>query len=59
MTEQEILDALQKVNLRDFILENGGLDKPLSEEAANLSGGQKQRLVLAINLAAGQRDLSL
>ena len=52
MTEQEILDALQKVNLRDFILENGGLDKPLSEEAANLSGGQKQRLVLAINLAA-------
>lgn len=52
VTEAEMLEALQKVNLLAFIQESGGLDKQLSEDAANLSGGQKQRLALAVNLAA-------
>ena len=52
MTDEEILSALQKVNLADFIRENGGLDKEISEDAANISGGQKQRLALAAALAA-------
>lgn len=52
VTDEEMLSALQKVNLADFIRENGGLDKVISEDAANISGGQKQRLALAVALVA-------
>lgn len=52
ITEDEIYSALEKVNLADFIRENGGTDKLISEDAANISGGQKQRLALAVSLAA-------
>ena len=51
-TDEEMLSALQKVNLADFIRKNGGLDKAISEDAANISGGQKQRLALAVALVA-------
>lgn len=51
-TDEEIYAALEKVNLYDFIRENGGLDKVITEDAANISGGQKQRLALAVNLVA-------
>ena len=50
VTDEEIYGALEKVNLADFIRENGGLDKVITEDAANISGGQKQRLALAVNL---------
>ena len=40
------------MNLADFIRENGGLDKVITEDATNISGGQKQRLALAVNLVA-------
>ena len=59
VTEDEIFTALKKVNLYDFIIENGGLDKVITEDAANISGGQKQRLALAINLVANKRYLYL
>lgn len=52
VTDEEIYGALEKVNLADFIRENGGLDKVITEDAANISGGQKQRLALAVNLVA-------
>lgn len=52
VTDEQIYKSLKKVRLDAFILNNGGLDKVISEDASNLSGGQKQRLVLAINLAA-------
>lgn len=52
VTDQQIYDALKKVNLLGFIRENGGLDKVITEDAANISGGQKQRLALAVNLVA-------
>ena len=52
VTDEEILSALEKVNLADFIHENSGLDKVISEDAANISGGQKQRLALAVALVA-------
>ena len=52
VTDAEIESALEQVNLLHFIQTNGGLDKPLTEDAANLSGGQKQRLALAVNLVA-------
>ncbi len=54
VTEAEIYTALEKVHLADFIRENGGLDKVISEDAINISGGQKQRLSLAVNLVAGK-----
>lgn len=52
VTEEEICRALREVNLFEFVQENGGLDKIITEDAANLSGGQKQRLALAVNLVA-------
>ena len=51
-SDEEIWSALEKVNLADFIKENGGLDKVITEDANNVSGGQKQRLALAVNLVA-------
>ena len=53
-TDEEIYAALEKVNLADFIRDNGGLDKVITEDAANISGGQKQRLALAVNLVANK-----
>ena len=47
ITEEEMYNALEKVNLRDFVEEHGGLDYELVIGAANLSGGQKQRLLAA------------
>lgn len=44
---EEMLLALKKVNLEEFVLENGGLEMKLKEKASNLSGGQRQRLALA------------
>lgn len=52
--DEEIYTFLEKVNLKDFIKNNGGLDKIITEDATNISGGQKQRLALAINLAANK-----
>lgn len=52
VTDNEIYDALKKVNLYDFIIENGGLYKVIGEDASNISGGQKQRLALAVNLVS-------
>ena len=47
ITEEEIYNALEKVNLKDFVEEHGGLDYELTIGAANLSGGQRQRLLAA------------
>ena len=52
VSDKKIYAALEKVNLAEFIHENGGLDKVITEDAANISGGQKQRLALAVNLVA-------
>ena len=52
VSEKEIYDALEKVNLASFVRENGGIGKIITEDAGNISGGQKQRLALAVNLVA-------
>lgn len=52
VTDAQIYAALKKVNLFDFIEQNGGLDKVITEDGGNISGGQKQRLALAVNLVA-------
>ena len=54
VSDEEIFAALEKVNLKEFIEENGGLDKVITEDANNVSGGQKQRLALAIALVSGK-----
>ncbi|MBQ8552342.1 MAG: ABC transporter ATP-binding protein/permease [Clostridia bacterium] len=60
VTDEEIYAALEKVNLLDFIRGSeadagtSGLDKVITEDAANISGGQKQRLALAVNLVANK-----
>lgn len=46
-TEEEMLEALQKVDMLELVSSNGGLSMELTEKASNLSGGQKQRLALA------------
>jgi ABC-type transport system involved in cytochrome bd biosynthesis fused ATPase/permease subunit len=52
VTDEGIWNALEKVNLKEFMMGNGGLDKVITEDAANISGGQKQRLALAVSLVA-------
>lgn len=51
-TDSQMYEALRQVNLYDVIMEKGGLNYVISEDANNLSGGQKQRLALAVNLVA-------
>ena len=46
-TQEEIFEALKKVDMYDTVMEKGGVLMQIEEKAANLSGGQKQRLVLA------------
>lgn len=46
-TDKEMTEALKKVRLYDFLMEEKGLDTRFSENGANLSGGQRQRLSLA------------
>lgn len=46
-TPQELWEVLRKVNLEEFVREQGGLDMQLLENGSNLSGGQKQRLSIA------------
>lgn len=47
ITEQDMLNALSLVNLKDLVLANGGLDYEINPAASNLSGGEKQRLLTA------------
>ena len=46
-TEAEMIEALDKVNLKSFFEAQNGLDTRVESNASNLSGGQKQRLALA------------
>ena len=46
-TDDEMKSVLSKVNLLNYIEENGGLSFELKEGGSNLSGGQKQRLSIA------------
>ena len=51
-TDGEMWNALDKVNLKDFIESEDGLDTVIQEKAGNLSGGQSQRLGIARALLA-------
>lgn len=45
--DEKLKAVLIKVNLWDFVSENGGLDMEIAEKGDNLSGGQCQRLCIA------------
>ncbi|MEI0529215.1 ABC transporter ATP-binding protein/permease [Brachyspira intermedia] len=47
ITENQMNEALKKVELYDFLQTENGLNTIIMEKAANLSGGQRQRLALA------------
>jgi len=49
-TEEQLNNVLKKVDLYDFVYEQGGLEFALLEGGTNLSGGQVQRLALARTL---------
>lgn len=49
VTDDEIILALKKVNMYEFIQNVGGLDYIILEDCQNISGGQKQRLAFAIH----------
>lgn len=46
-TDEEMLDALDKAQVLQTVLEKGGLDTKISQNGGNLSGGQKQRFSVA------------
>ena len=46
-SEEEMEEALRKVNLWGFLSSQQGLTTPLAEKGENLSGGQCQRLAIA------------
>ncbi len=45
--DEALWQALEQVNLADFVRAEGGLNAPVAEKGSNLSGGQCQRLALA------------
>jgi ABC-type multidrug transport system fused ATPase/permease subunit len=59
-TESEMFEALQKVGLKDFVLDlENGLDTPLQERGGRLSVGQRQLLMFASVFLADPRILIL
>lgn len=46
-TDDELLDVLARVGLRDWVEQRGGLDARVGERGALVSGGQAQRIALA------------
>ncbi len=46
-TDDDLLDVLDRVGLRDWLDERGGLDARVGERGALVSGGQAQRIALA------------
>ncbi|WP_449240458.1 DUF454 family protein [Desulfoscipio gibsoniae] len=50
---KDMLEALKKVRLYDYVMTQGGLDMQIREQGSNLSGGQRQRLAVARALLHG------
>lgn len=46
-TDDEMMDALHRAHIDEFVRANGGLDFQIAPDAGNLSGGQHQRIAMA------------
>ena len=46
-TDEDLLEVLDRVGLREWLAERGGLDAQVGERGALVSGGQAQRIALA------------
>lgn len=50
-TEEEMIDALKKADIADFVLSlPNGLNHKIEQDATNISGGQRQRISIARTL---------
>jgi len=52
-TDDELLDVLDRVGLREWVGQRGGLGAKVGERGALVSGGQAQRIALARAMLAG------
>ena len=58
-TDDEMWQALERAQAKDFVMQKNGLDEPVSAGGKNFSGGQRQRLTIARALVRGAEILIL